>query len=66
MRGISKFADRKKFLIYSAYAWGSSLFMVGLCYFMDSSSFVSSNVQPGFGVDTCFLKSKDDFEKLNW
>lgn len=56
MHGISKFADLKKFLVYSAYAWGSTIFMVALCYLMDASSNISSNFQPGMGAETCFLK----------
>lgn len=57
VKGISKLADRKKFLIYSAYAWGSSLFMISLCLFMDGSSFISNDWKPGFGDKNCFLKS---------
>lgn len=58
VKGISKLADRKKFLIYSAYAWGSSLFMISLCLFMDGSSFISDDWKPQFGVGNCFLKSE--------
>ncbi|KAJ6642045.1 G-protein coupled receptor Mth2 [Pseudolycoriella hygida] len=56
MHGISKFADFKKFLVYSAYAWGSTIFMVALCYLIDASSSISSAYQPGMGAETCFLK----------
>ncbi|XP_037034908.1 G-protein coupled receptor Mth2-like [Bradysia coprophila] len=56
MQGINKFDDLKKFLVYSTYAWGSSMFMVALCYLMDASSNISSNFQPGMGAG-CFLKA---------
>ncbi len=58
MHGISKFADLKRFLIYSTYAWGSTILMVVLCYLIDASSQIPSKYKPGMGVDTCFLQSK--------
>jgi len=55
-QGITKSADCKKFLVYSTYAWGSTIFMIVLCYFMDFISWMPSKFQPGIGVETCFLK----------
>lgn len=45
--------------MYSTYAWGSSLFLGGICYLMDNTSILSTEMQPGIGYkqEGCFLQS---------
>lgn len=52
------FSERKRFFLYMLYAWGLSLFLTFVVFILDSTKSLSQELQPGIGVQTCFLKSK--------
>lgn len=56
MKGIKKIPDTKRFILYFAYAYGSTLFITILAYIMDSMTSIPLEWRPGFGLTNCFLK----------
>jgi len=58
LRGSVKERERKKFLIYSIYAWGAPLVMLVVCLLMDLLPDVPSTyIRPEFGVTKCWFKT---------
>ena len=59
LRGSVKERERKKFLLYSVYAWGAPLIMLVVCLLMDLIPDVPGTfIKPEFGVTKCWFKSK--------
>ena len=59
MRGSVRERERKKFLMYSIYAWCAPLIMLVVCVFMDLLPDVPSTyIKPGFGITKCWFNSK--------
>ncbi|XP_059613890.1 G-protein coupled receptor Mth2-like [Phlebotomus argentipes] len=58
VRGVQRDADRKKFIIYSVYAWGCSIVILSIAVAMQFAESVPESMKPGFGVNSCWLKSE--------
>lgn len=52
--------DRKKFLYYSAYTWGTTALIGGLTAVADQSSLLASDnpLKPNFGAKACWFKGE--------
>jgi hypothetical protein len=60
LRGSVKERERKKFLLYSVYAWGAPLIMLVVCLLMDLIPDVPGTfIKPEFGVTKCWFKTDD-------
>lgn len=58
-QGNVKQRERKKFIIYSIYAWGSASILTIICGIMDFVSSVPRNlIRPELGVRKCWLSTK--------
>lgn len=56
LRGSKQQRDRKKFIIYSIYAWGSASFLTGTCLILDFSPIIPKNfIRPHFGEGSCWF-----------
>ncbi|XP_046824916.1 G-protein coupled receptor Mth2-like isoform X2 [Vespa crabro] len=57
LRGSMQQRDRKKFIIYSIYAWGMALFFTGICLIMDfAPNIPESSIRPQLGAERCWFK----------
>lgn len=57
-QGNVKQRERKKFIIYSIYAWGSASILTIICGIMDFVPSVPRNlIRPELGVRSCWLSS---------
>jgi hypothetical protein len=56
--GSKKSAERKRFFMYSAYAWAVPILHVLIVYIIDTNSKENSWFSPGIGKGQCFLRSK--------
>ncbi|XP_055688325.1 G-protein coupled receptor Mth2-like isoform X2 [Lutzomyia longipalpis] len=57
VRGIQRDADRKKFIIYSVYAWGCAIVILSIALTLQFTDAIPNDLRPGIGAETCFLKS---------
>ncbi|XP_069703709.1 G-protein coupled receptor Mth2-like [Periplaneta americana] len=58
LRGSVKERERKKFLMYSVYAWGSPLIMLIVCLLMDLLPGIPDTyIKPEFGVKKCWFRT---------
>ncbi|XP_057321000.1 G-protein coupled receptor Mth2-like isoform X4 [Microplitis mediator] len=56
LQGSIKQRERKKFIIYSSYAWGCAGILTGICLIMDfHPSIPSSFIRPRFGEQSCWF-----------
>ncbi|XP_053592814.1 G-protein coupled receptor Mth2 isoform X1 [Microplitis demolitor] len=56
LQGSIKQRERKKFIIYSSYAWGCAGILTGICLIMDfHPSIPSSFIRPQFGEQSCWF-----------
>ncbi|XP_063973101.1 G-protein coupled receptor Mth2-like isoform X1 [Diachasmimorpha longicaudata] len=56
LQGSVKQRERKKFIIYSLYAWGSASLITGVCLIMDFvPSIPDSFIKPRFGETRCWF-----------
>ncbi|XP_035786274.1 G-protein coupled receptor Mth2-like isoform X2 [Anopheles albimanus] len=51
-------SERRKFLYYSVYAWGTPLLCVSLVLLLDHTEFIRYNLRPNIGKEGCFLKEE--------
>ncbi|XP_055702005.1 G-protein coupled receptor Mth2-like isoform X3 [Phlebotomus papatasi] len=58
VRGVQRDVDRKKYIIYSVYAWGCSIVILSIALGMQFSKNVPDDMRPGIGVDSCWLKGE--------
>uniref|UniRef100_A0A1L8DK28 Putative g protein-coupled receptor n=1 Tax=Nyssomyia neivai TaxID=330878 RepID=A0A1L8DK28_9DIPT len=58
VRGIQRDADRKKYIIYSVYAWGCAIVILSISLTMQFIDAVPDSMKPGIGLESCFLKSE--------
>ncbi|XP_068899219.1 G-protein coupled receptor Mth2-like isoform X7 [Tenebrio molitor] len=54
--GSKKSAERKRFFMYSAYAWAVPILHVLIVYIIDTNSKENSWFSPGIGKGQCFLR----------
>ncbi|XP_055619911.1 G-protein coupled receptor Mth2-like isoform X3 [Toxorhynchites rutilus septentrionalis] len=47
--------ERKRFIYYSIYAWGSPMFILGLALLFDHTDLVEEEYRPRFGMEGCFI-----------
>ncbi|XP_076169621.1 uncharacterized protein LOC143147843 isoform X2 [Ptiloglossa arizonensis] len=56
LQGSVKQRERKKFLIYSIYAWGCASIFTGICMVMDFVPSIPENfIRPRFGEESCWF-----------
>ncbi|KAI4482567.1 hypothetical protein M0804_008420 [Polistes exclamans] len=56
LRGSMKQRDRKKFIIYSIYAWGIASFFTSICLIMDFAPNIPENtIRPQLGEKKCWF-----------
>ncbi|KAK2589177.1 hypothetical protein KPH14_001993 [Odynerus spinipes] len=56
LRGSVQQRDRKKFIMYSIYAWGSASVLTGVCLIMDFAPNIPKNfIRPRFGTESCWF-----------
>ncbi|XP_034951629.1 probable G-protein coupled receptor Mth-like 11 [Chelonus insularis] len=53
--GGKKNAQKKRFIIYSLYAWGFSLFITSLAITADHTDTVKQHLRPNIAVDSCWF-----------
>ncbi|XP_076245711.1 G-protein coupled receptor Mth2 isoform X2 [Calliopsis andreniformis] len=59
LQGSVKQRERKKFLIYSIYAWGCASLLTGVCMIMDFLPQIpNSFIRPGFGNRSCWITTR--------
>lgn len=59
LHGSVKQRERKKFLIYSIYAWGCAAILTGICAIMDFLPKIPNYlIKPDFGKMNCWFTSK--------
>ncbi|XP_046427059.1 G-protein coupled receptor Mth2-like isoform X2 [Neodiprion fabricii] len=59
IQGSVRQRERKKFILYSIYAWGCACLLTGICIIMEYAPGIPSNiVRPEFGVDKCWFKTE--------
>ncbi|KAJ8881599.1 hypothetical protein PR048_018085 [Dryococelus australis] len=60
LRGSEKEREHKKFIIYSIYAWGSSMLLLLVCLLMDLLPGMPAHVvSPKIGQDRCWFTTKE-------
>ncbi|XP_034175028.1 G-protein coupled receptor Mth2 isoform X1 [Osmia lignaria lignaria] len=58
LQGSVKQRERKKFLIYSVYAWGCAFLLTGVCIVMDFLPNIPDHfVKPEFGTQSCWFNT---------
>ncbi|XP_076378233.1 G-protein coupled receptor Mth2 isoform X2 [Megalopta genalis] len=56
LQGSVKQRERKKFLIYSIYAWGFATILTSICVLMDNLHSIPDHfIRPGFGIRNCWF-----------
>lgn len=59
LQGSVRQRERKKFIMYSIYAWGSASVLTIICAIMDFVPTVPKElIRPEFGVDRCWFSSE--------
>ncbi|XP_015514295.1 G-protein coupled receptor Mth2 isoform X4 [Neodiprion lecontei] len=59
IQGSVRQRERKKFILYSIYAWGCACLLTGICIIMEYAPGIPSNVvRPEFGVEKCWFKTE--------
>ncbi|GAB0093375.1 Methuselah, N-terminal domain [Sergentomyia squamirostris] len=58
VRGNQKDEERRKYIIYSLYAWGCSLTMLTISLVMQFTEAVPVHMRPGIGDKSCWLKGE--------
>lgn len=59
MQGTVKQREKKKFIIYSIYAWGSASLLTGVCVIMDFVPGIPKTfIRPEFGTGSCWFISE--------
>ena len=62
LTGPIRIGQRKRFIMYSAYAWGVPLCLTCIVMIIQNSN-IDDYYKPGIGDDYCWLKSK--YKSLN-
>uniref|UniRef100_A0A182FDQ8 G-protein coupled receptors family 2 profile 2 domain-containing protein n=1 Tax=Anopheles albimanus TaxID=7167 RepID=A0A182FDQ8_ANOAL len=53
-----RMTERRKFVYYSLYAWGSPLLFLSLILLFDHTELISYQLRPNVGAEGCFLKDE--------
>ncbi|XP_055841355.1 G-protein coupled receptor Mth2-like isoform X2 [Episyrphus balteatus] len=60
-----RYNEKKRFILYSIYAWGLALISLGLTYAAQQSSFISNDWKPQIGGDEwCWLEVKKGWSAM--
>ncbi|KAL9912134.1 methuselah-like 10 isoform 3-T3 [Glossina fuscipes fuscipes] len=54
-RGINRFQEKRRYLLYSLYAWGMALVFLILTFYAEEISDIPAYLKPGIGIEYCFL-----------
>ncbi|CAO1412363.1 unnamed protein product [Diamesa tonsa] len=57
MRGYRKLADNKRFVVYFAYAFGSTTLLTLIVMFLDEVFDVPEEIKPIIGIERCWIRS---------
>lgn len=64
VRGIAGNLQRKKFILYSLYAWGCPLLILTWAFFADHLLLVPMPYRPAIGENSCFVNCKCEDDSM--
>lgn len=57
-RGINRFQEKRRYVLYSVYAWGMALVFLILTLCAEEIADIPTYLKPGIGIEYCFLNSE--------